>query len=318
VIVTVTLNAALDRTLVAPGFALGQSRTVERALSLGGGKGLNVARALRGLHCPVLALGLAGGETGAAIRRALDLEGIPSDLTRIRDESRTCTAIIDPSSGISSEINEPGPKVEEDELAPFLDRFERAIPDACLIALSGSLPNGVPDDFYAVLIERARRAEVPCILDSRGAALRRGLAAGPLLAKPNQHEAAELLGGDFDHRDRAVLARFGASIAVITLGPAGAVLHGPAGSWRAIPPPIQPIDTVGAGDCFVGGLCAAFLAAAGTAPVQSVIDQPGTLEKALRLATAAAAANTLTVGAGLFLEKDLLTLQERVIIQKIE
>ncbi|MGH2387257.1 MAG: PfkB family carbohydrate kinase, partial [Chloroflexota bacterium] len=178
-------------------------------------------------------------------------------------------------------------------------------------------PNGVPDDFYAVLIGLARRANVPCILDSRGVALRRGLAAGPLLAKPNRHEAAELLGGDFDHGDRAVLDHFGASIAVITLGSEGAVLHGPAGSWRAVSPSIQPIDTVGAGDCFVAGLCAAFVEAAGTAPVQSVIDQPATLEKALRLATAAAAANTLTIGAGLFLKEDLLRLQEQVTIQRM-
>ncbi|MGH2346904.1 MAG: PfkB family carbohydrate kinase, partial [Chloroflexota bacterium] len=137
-IVTITLNAALDRTLVAPGFTLGQSRTVDRALSLGGGKGLNVARALHGLSCAVLALGLAGGETGAAIRRVLAEEGIPSDLTQIREESRTCTAIIDPLSGLSTEINEPGPRVAEDELAPFLDRFQRVLSDASLIALSGS------------------------------------------------------------------------------------------------------------------------------------------------------------------------------------
>jgi tagatose 6-phosphate kinase len=316
-IVTVTLNAALDRTLVAPGFEPGQSRTADRALLLGGGKGLNVTRALHSLQCEVLALGMAGGTTGALIRRGLDEEGIPHDLTAIRGESRTCTAIIDPERGVTTEINEPGPTVEAFELATFLERFDQALASARLVVLSGSLPAGVPDDIYAWLIGAARRFEIPCLLDSRGAALRAGLQAQPLIAKPNLSEAAELLGDEFDPTDRSMHDRIGANLAAITLGPKGAVLHSAIGSWLAVPPDIQPIDAVGSGDCFVAGLGAALMQASGNLSILQLVDQPEVLEAALRLATATATANTLTIGAGKFLEKDLRRLKEEVRIQRI-
>ncbi len=316
-IVTVTLNAALDRTLVAPGFEPGQSRTADRALLLGGGKGLNVTRALHALDCEVLALGMAGGTTGAMIRRGLDEEGIPHDLTPIRGESRTCTAIIDPACGVTTEINEPGPTLEEFELATFFERFDRALARARLIVLSGSLPGGVSDDVYATLIGVARRFEIPCLLDSRGAALREGLQAQPLLVKPNLREAVELLGEEIDPTDHSLFYRIDASISVITLGEKGAVLHSPIGSWLATPPAIKPVDAVGSGDCFVAGLCAALIQAPGNQSILQLVDKPEMLETALRLATATATANTLTIGAGRFLEKDVLRLREEVRIQQI-
>ena len=331
-IVTVTPNAALDRTLVASGFAIGESRTVERALILGGGKGINVARALHGLDQPVLALGFAGGRTGEQIRAALDVEGLPHDLTPSAAESRTCTAIIDPSSGSATEVNEPGATVTEYEQLAFLDRFDRALGEAQLVALSGSLSPGLPDEFYATLIERARVAGVPCLLDTSGRALIPGIAAAPLLAKPNQHEATAMLGGAFDPEDGAFVARAlpspGPVVLCLTLGSDGAVLHAPAGSWRARSPRLRVVDTVGAGDCFVAGLAAALVRAItvappiagatsgavwsgfdGTAGMRTVaasaysralaaISERATLEAMLRLATAVSAANTLTIGAG--------------------
>lgn len=319
-ILTVTLNAALDRTLVAPGFSPGQSRTADRALILGGGKGLNVARALHGLGEEVLALGLAGGATGAAIRSALSAEGIAHRLTEIAGESRTCTAIADPESGLATEINEPGPQISDDEAQSFLDQVGQALPGACLVALSGSLPSGVPADFYVRLIEIAHRAGIPCVLDTRGEALRLGLAAAPFLAKPNQHEIAELLGGAINPDDPSVVQRLprpGPTLLAITLGPAGAILHGPAGSWRASAPQVKPIDTVGAGDSFVAGLCAAFSRAAGTGPLETGATRAEVLEDALRLATAVAVANTLTMGAGLYRRTDVERLRHEVRITRL-
>jgi sugar/nucleoside kinase (ribokinase family) len=138
-----------------------------------------------------------------------------------------------------------------------------------------------------------------------------------LIAKPNLHEATELLGEEFDPSDWAMHSRIGASLAAITLGPKGAVLHSPIGSWLAIPPAIQPIDAVGAGDCFVAGLCAALVQAPGNQSIRQRAGKPEVLEAALRLATAAATANTLTIGAGRFLEKDLYRLKEEIRIQRI-
>lgn len=314
-IITVTPNTALDRTLVAPGFALGESRSVERGLSLGGGKGINAARALRGLDQTVLALGFAGGGTGNLIRVALDVEGLPYDLIHIAAESRTCTAIIDPISGSATEVNEPGATVTAREQAVFLDRFARALAGAQLVILSGSLPPGIPDNFYATLIEHARALGVPCLLDTSGRALASGVAAAPLLIKPNQHEAVALLGSAFDPEDGAFVARTlpspGPAALCLTLGPGGSALHAPANSWRARPPHVRVLDTVGAGDCFLAGLAAALVRAMGGATAShggdaaqplalatAAIADPVTLEEMLRLATAVSTASTLTLGAG--------------------
>lgn len=350
-IITVTPNAALDRTLVASGFAIGESRTVERALILGGGKGINVARALQGLGQPVLALGFAGGRTGRLIRAALDAEGLAYDLTAIAAESRTCTAIIDPSSGSATEVNEPGAAVTRREQDAFLDRFDHALGDAQLVALSGSLPPGLQDNFYATLIDRARAAGIPCLLDTSGRALPPGIAAAPLLAKPNQHEAAILLGGAFDPEDGAFVAYAmpspGPAVLCLTLGADGAVLHTPAGSWRARPPRLQVLDTVGAGDCFVAGLAAALVRAISGPPgaaatpnavgatadgsastrtvapsaysrVLAAISEPATLEAMLRLASAVSAASTLTIGAGRCDPADIERLLTQIVLAPLQ
>ncbi|HVA92489.1 MAG TPA: PfkB family carbohydrate kinase, partial [Chloroflexota bacterium] len=110
-IITVTLNAALDRTLVASGFTVGRSLTVAPAHVQAGGKGINVARALRALGAPCHALGFAGGFTGAMMRHALAAEGLAHELIPIDAESRTCTAIVDPDRGVATEVNESGPAI---------------------------------------------------------------------------------------------------------------------------------------------------------------------------------------------------------------
>ena len=111
-ILTVTLNAALDRTVTVPNFQLGHRHRASSVLTLAGGKGINVARALKRLDVPVIATGLAGGRTGTRVVEELTAEGILNDLVRIADESRTSTAVVDPTSGTQTEINEWGPAVQ--------------------------------------------------------------------------------------------------------------------------------------------------------------------------------------------------------------
>ena len=123
VIVTVTLNAALDRSLTVPIFKLGHRHRASSVLALAGGKGINVARALKRLDVPVVATGLAGGRTGTRIVEELTEEAILNDFVRIRDESRTSTAVVDPTAGTYTEINEWGPKVSQDELEILLDKL---------------------------------------------------------------------------------------------------------------------------------------------------------------------------------------------------
>src|SRR5213593_3294907 len=122
-IVTVTMNAALDRTLTVPNFRSGYRHRASGGLTLAGGKGINVARALKRLDVPVVATGLAGGRTGTRVVEELTGEAILNDFVRIGDESRTSTAVVDPTVGSHTEINEWGPHVEPEELIMLLDKI---------------------------------------------------------------------------------------------------------------------------------------------------------------------------------------------------
>ena len=146
-IITVTLNAALDRSLTVPILKLGQRHRASDVLTLAGGKGINVARALKRLDHPVVATGLAGGRTGTRIVEQLTEESILNDFVRIRQESRTSTLVVDPTSGMQTEINEWGPKVSQTELEMLLDKIRYLSRSAEAVVFAGSLPRGVADGF---------------------------------------------------------------------------------------------------------------------------------------------------------------------------
>ena len=176
-IVTVTMNAALDRSLTVPIFQLGHRHRASDVLVLAGGKGINVARALKRLDVPVVATGLAGGRTGTRIVEELTAEAILNDFVRIHGESRTSTAVVDPTSGSYTEINEWGPKVTETELEVLMEKLHYLARAADLVVFAGSLPRGVGDDFYAEAMREISRRGVRVALDTEGQPLRRGLDA---------------------------------------------------------------------------------------------------------------------------------------------
>src|ERR687885_2716464 len=151
-ILTVTLNAAIDRTLAVPNFRLGRRHRAVEARTEAGGKGVNVARALKLLGRPVIATGLAGGATGSRILERLTEESILHDFTRIAGESRTSTAVIDPTSGEQTEINERGPEATDAELALFRDKLLYLAKGADICVFAGSLPGGVDARIYADLL----------------------------------------------------------------------------------------------------------------------------------------------------------------------
>ena len=147
-IVTVTMNAALDRTLEVPNFQRGHRHRASSGLTLAGGKGINIARALKRLETPVIATGLAGGRTGDRIVEDLAIDGILNDFVRISDESRTSTAVVDPTGGTVSEIYEWGPAIRRDELETLLDKLHYLSRVATYVCLCGSLPRDVEPAFY--------------------------------------------------------------------------------------------------------------------------------------------------------------------------
>ena len=148
-IITVTLNAAIDKTLAVPNFRLGRRHRAVEQTAMAGGKGVNVARALKTLRQPVIATGVAGGPTGTRIIEQLTSEAILSDFVRISEESRTSTAVVDPTSNEQTEINERGPLVSPPELELFVDKLLYLAKGAAVCVFSGSLPRGVPTSLEA-------------------------------------------------------------------------------------------------------------------------------------------------------------------------
>jgi 1-phosphofructokinase/tagatose 6-phosphate kinase len=295
VIVTVTVNAALDRTLTVPVFQIGYRHRSSEVLTLAGGKGINVARALKLLDVPVVATGLAGGRTGTRIIEELTSEAILNDLVRISGESRTSTAVVDPTSGTYTEINEWGPEVTATELETLMEKLHYLARGADFVVLSGSLPRKVPTSFYADAIRDLARRDVRVVLDSEGEPLRFGVDAGPYLVSPNQREAEQLVGQELEDDDDFLMALD----AIAEMGPRNVLITLENGCFallrfgkktrrvRAFAPHVEPVSGVGSGDV----LLAQFLAA--------IVDERSP-DDAIRAAVAAGAASVRAVGAGRF------------------
>ena len=220
-ILTVTLNAAIDRTVAVPNFRLGHRHRAVESRTFAGGKGVNVARALKLLGRPVIATGLAGAVTGSRILEQLAEESILHDFTRIAGESRTNLAVVDPTSGEQSEINERGPEVRPEEIERFIEKLLYLAQGATLCVLAGSIPPAVDPAVYARLIGELRRLGVSAILDTDGEPMRLGLRAEPAVVAPNVVEAEEAVGHEFNDADDyalglAGLLEMGAGEAVIT------------------------------------------------------------------------------------------------------
>jgi 1-phosphofructokinase/tagatose 6-phosphate kinase len=264
-IITVTLNAALDRTVAVPNFRLGHRHRAVESRTVAGGKGINVARALKLLGRPVIATGFAGGPTGSRLLEQLRDESVLTDFTRIAAESRINLAVIDPTSGEQTEINERGPAVSPEEVEVFISRLSYLAEGAKLCVLAGSLPPGAGEGVYARLVKELGERGVTVVLDAEGDAMLEGLRAGASVVTPNEREAEELVGQEFADRADLVtglteLVRLGAGEAAITRPDGCVAVVGENADRRFLEvrtEPLDPVSTVGSGDAFLAGYVAA-------------------------------------------------------------
>ncbi|HEY5052600.1 MAG TPA: 1-phosphofructokinase family hexose kinase [Solirubrobacterales bacterium] len=264
-ILTVTLNAALDRTIAVPNFRLGRRHRAVESRTVAGGKGINIARALSLLDRPVIAAGFAGGPTGTRVLEQLHEESVLTDFIRIAAETRVNLAVIDPTSGEQTEINERGPAVSPEEVKRLFERIAYLSGGVKLCILAGTLPPGAGDDLYARLIKDLRERGITVVLDAEGEAMLAGLRAGASVVTPNEREAEELVGQEFADRGDlaqglAELVRLGAGEAVITR-PEGCVAvieeDGDRRFLEVQTAALDPVSTVGSGDAFLAGYVAA-------------------------------------------------------------
>jgi 1-phosphofructokinase family hexose kinase len=294
VIITVTPNAAVDKTLTVPNFQTGFRHRASESLTLPGGKGVNIARALKAVGEPVVVTGLVGGRAGQQIVEGLQRENILNDFVHIGGESRTSTAVVDPTTMTQTEVVEYGPVVSEAETSALLDKTEYLAKGARFVILAGSLPRKMSEDFYSILLQRLRKYRCFVVLDSAGEPLRRGVRGRPNLVAPNLREAEDLVGHEF-HDDQdlvdatGIVCEMGARNTVIKTQH-GCVARFQVGRkqrvFRASVAPLETvISTVGSGDAFLAGFVSARFRR---------LDLP----ECLRHGLAAGAANTQLYGAG--------------------
>ncbi|MDG9726029.1 1-phosphofructokinase family hexose kinase [Streptomyces sp. DH41] len=254
-ILTVTLNTALDITYRVPALRPHASHRVTGVTERPGGKGLNVARVLAALGHEVTVTGFAGGVTGDVVREGLGgVRGVADALVPVAGATRRTIAVVDERTGDTTQLNEPGPAVAPAEWDAFQDLYGDLLAGASAVALCGSLPPGVPVGAYAGLVRTARAAGVQVLLDTSGEPLRRGVAARPDLIKPNAEELAELTGSHEPLRATQAARRRGARSVVASLGAEGLLAVTPQGRWRAAPPARLRGNPTGAGDSAVAGL----------------------------------------------------------------
>ena len=243
-ILTVTLNAALDITYTVESLIPGAAHRVLGVSQRVGGKGINVARVLHALGLPVLATGLAGGAV-------LDDLAVPHSFTSLRSESRRTVTVV--ANDEATLFNEPGPEVSAAEWRAFVDHFRSLAGRATVVVLSGSMPPGVPPDGYAELVSIVDRKT---IVDTSGVALKHAIAARPDVVKPNADELSEATGHSDPRAGAASLLRDGARAVVASLGPDGLLAVTEHESWRLAPPGPLAGNPTGAGDACVAGIAA--------------------------------------------------------------
>ncbi len=305
-ILCITPNPAIDRTIILPDLVLGSVHRAYKTIVAAGGKGLNVARAIQRQGGQPLCMGFAGGYSGRLLAELAQHEGLESSWTWTRDETRTCTILVSEGRD-ATVINEPGMPVSPSDWKQLRENVYRSNSSARLVCISGSLPpNSSEEDFYSLLdimLESGRQVWV----DTSGVALEAVLKNPRVCIKVNGHEIGEALGiqvNDFSSAERALdqLGERAPIVCVITLGSKGAILATRNGRWLARPPQIRVVSTVGSGDAFLGGLVTA-------------LDQGDGWADALRNGVATGSANALSAGGGRFALQDFNRVHEEIQIQ---
>ena len=308
-ILTVTLNAAIDKRYVVEGFRIGEVNRVKECSYVPGGKGLNVSKPASIYGAEVVATGFAGGHAGAYIEDALKPFGIRSAFYHVDAESRSCINIWDEVNQVQTEFLEPGFTLTEEDFAGFEAKFRQLVQEAKVVAMSGSVPKGLDGTAYQRLVKIVKDAGIPVILDTSGKLLEMGIEAIPTMIKPNIDEIRMLTGKRCDdiseiiEAARAIHER-GVKIVAVSLGADGSLAVGDDGIFRARVPKIDAVNTVGCGDSMIAGFALG-------------LSKGLPLEETLRLASAISAAAAMREETGFFVMEDMEKLLPQIEITRL-
>ena len=308
-ILTVTLNAAIDKRYVVEGFRTGEVNRVKECTYVPGGKGLNVSKPASIYGAEVVATGFAGGHAGAYIEDALKPFGIRSAFYHVDAESRSCINIWDEVNQVQTEFLDPGFTLTEEDFAGFEAKFRQLVQEAKVVAMSGSVPKGLDGTAYQRLVKIVKDAGIPVILDTSGKLLEMGIEAIPTMIKPNIDEIRMLTGKRCDdiseiiEAARAIHER-GVKIVAVSLGADGSLAVGDDGIFRARVPKIDAVNTVGCGDSMIAGFALG-------------LSKGLPLEETLRLASAISAAAAMREETGFFVMEDMEKLLPQIEITRL-
>jgi 1-phosphofructokinase family hexose kinase len=310
VILTVTLNPAIDQTLVLERFVAGDTLRVKSSRFDPGGKGINVSRVVHELGGESVAMGFAPGGLGRYIEQTLRSVAVECDFVHTKGEARTNITIIDESKNVSTILSDPGPQTDARYVEQLMGKLRKRLKAGDWLVLAGSIPPPLSPDLYAEIIDFAHDREVNAVLDADGPALAAGASAKPEMLKGNRRELERLLGrplGDEESTLGAAHALHDESIhmAVITRGREGAVAVTDDGSWRGLAPRVRAVSAVGSGDAFLGGVVLS-------------LSRGMQMDEALRTGVAAGTACVLTPGTELCHRREVEILRPRVKVQRIE
>ncbi|GBF10037.1 1-phosphofructokinase [Tepidibacillus sp. HK-1] len=263
-IITVTLNPALDKTITLDQLEIGGLNRTKEIRIDPGGKGINAAKVLKTFHVDVLATGFIAGQTGKQLIGQLNQLAIPNHFVEVNGETRTNLKIVDEDANVTTEINEPGFSISNQEIELFKQQLSQRITPHSVVIFGGSLPVNAPTSIYQELIDMTNKKGAKTILDADGPALQEGIKAKPFAIKPNLYELEQLLGQTLDHQQKILSAgkeiiESGISLVMISMGEQGAIILNAKEAYHITPFSITPKSTVGAGDSMVATLAYSLL-----------------------------------------------------------
>jgi len=302
-ITTITFNPAIDKRYYVNKISLGEVQRVLEVENTAGGKGLNVSRVASLLGEKVTATGLLGGASGDFIAKELIKMGIENKFQSIKGETRTCLAIIDDDKN-QTELLESGPEISHEEFASWMTIYRELLNTTDIIVASGSLPKGLSDDTYSIIIKEAKEKGVKFLLDTSGQALIKSLSAAPYFIKPNTDEIKLITNKESNSREDIIeaikyLLSKGIEIVTVSLGKGGSITGHGNKLYEAIIPEVQAVNSVGSGDSFTAGMAVA-------------IKRGMTMEDAVKFASACGTANAMEKQTGFIKQENVDSLFQRI------
>lgn len=308
-ILTVTMNPAIDKTVDIDMLQPGGLNRIQKVEYDAGGKGINVSKTIRELGGKSIATGFLGGNAGKTIASVLNEKEIQNDFIWVEGETRTNTKVFE-KNGAVTELNEPGPVILESQMEQLMEKLEGYADSQTLVILAGSIPNGVDKKIYAKIIQRMHALGAKVLLDADGELFRYSLEAGPDIIKPNRVELEEYAGCDYRASDEELLKmakdlqKKGVDTVAVSMGKSGAMMVRKGYEVRCPALCVKAHSTVGAGDAMVAALAYSW-------------DQKLDNEQTVRLCMAASAGAVTTIGTKPPARELVDDLSKKVIIEQI-